>query len=72
MLCGFSEVAELQKAHRTWVDEALRREKGVREGWWSEAIAVGNLNFVEAVKSELGFRAAHREVIAEHGGICAS
>jgi pimeloyl-ACP methyl ester carboxylesterase len=33
-----------------------------REGRWSEAIAVGNLNFVENVKSELGFKAAHREV----------
>jgi hypothetical protein len=27
--------------------------------FWSEAIAVGNLNFVEKVKSELGFKAAH-------------
>jgi putative transposase len=34
-----------------------------REGQWSEAIAVGNLNFVEKVKSELGFKAMHREVI---------
>jgi hypothetical protein len=34
-----------------------------REGRWSEAIAVGNLNFVEKVKSELGFKAACREVI---------
>jgi hypothetical protein len=31
-----------------------------REGRWSEAIAVGNLNFVEKVKSELGFKAAHK------------
>jgi len=38
-----------------------------REGRWSEAIAVGNLNFVEKVKSELGFKAAHREVIEEGG-----
>ena len=30
-------------------------------------IAVGNLNFVEKVKSELGLKAAHREVI-EGGG----
>jgi hypothetical protein len=28
---------------------------------WSEAIAVGNLNFVEQIRSELGFKAAHRE-----------
>jgi hypothetical protein len=26
---------------------------------WSEAIAVGNLSFVEKLKSELGFKAAH-------------
>jgi len=31
-----------------------------RESLWSEAIAVDNLNFVEKVKSELGFKAAHR------------
>ena len=35
--------------------------------FWSEAIAVGNLNFVEKVKSELGFKAAHREVIEGDG-----
>ena len=34
----------------------------MRQGNWSEAIAVGNLNFVEKVKSELGSKAAHREV----------
>jgi hypothetical protein len=31
-----------------------------REGRRSEAIAVGNLSFVEKLKSELGFKAAHR------------
>jgi hypothetical protein len=30
---------------------------------WSKAIAIGNLNLVEKVKSKLGFKAAHREVI---------
>ena len=42
----------------------------VREGRWSEAIAVGSLSFVERVKHELGFKAAHREVI-EAGGMYA-
>jgi hypothetical protein len=28
---------------------------------WSEAIAVGSLTFVEKVKNESGFKAAHRE-----------
>ena len=69
-LCGFSEVADFQQAHRDWVEDALRRQMVVREGRWSEAIAVGSLSFVEKVKSELGFKAAHREVI-EAGGMYA-
>jgi putative transposase len=66
-LCGFSEVAAFQQAHRRWIDDALTRERMAREGRWSEALAVGNLNFVENVKSELGFKAAHREVIGGGG-----
>jgi hypothetical protein len=34
----------------------------MRDKRWSDAIAVGSLTFVEKVKSELGFKAAHREV----------
>jgi REP-associated tyrosine transposase len=29
---------------------------------WSKAIAIGSLTFVDKVKSELGFKAAHRKV----------
>jgi len=60
-LCGFNGVTDFQQAHRKWVTAALS-ESVVREGNWSEAIAVGNFNFVEKVKSELGSKAAHREV----------
>jgi hypothetical protein len=49
------------------IDDSITRERMAREGQWSEAIAVGNLNFVEKVKSQLGSKAAHREVI-EGGG----
>jgi hypothetical protein len=34
---------------------------------WSESIAVGSLAFIDNVKSELGFRAAHRDVIDADG-----
>jgi hypothetical protein len=50
-----------------WVSEALGRKIGGGDERWSEAIAVGKLNFVANVKIELGFKAAHREVI-ESGG----
>jgi hypothetical protein len=35
----------------------------VRDARWTEAVAVGSLAFVEKVKSELEFKAAHRQVI---------
>jgi hypothetical protein len=38
----------------------LVRDSGANVYRWSEAIAVDNLNFVERVKSELGFKAAHQ------------
>jgi putative transposase len=65
-LCGFSEVANFQQAHRDWVEEALRHETA-RESRWSEAIAVGSLSFVEEAKNGLGFKAAHREAIEVDG-----
>ena len=34
----------------------------VRDARWSEAVAVGDLTFVEKVKSEPGIKALHREV----------
>jgi hypothetical protein len=61
-LCGFAEVADFQRAHSQWVEEALTRELVVRDDRWSEAIAVGSLGFVESVKSELGNKALHRGV----------
>jgi len=61
-LCGFSKPANFQQAHRQWIEIALRDEWSVRDVRWSEAEAVGNLNFVEKMKSER--RGPHRELIS--------
>ena len=37
-LCGFSELADFPRAHRDWVEEALKRERVARESQWSEAV----------------------------------
>jgi putative transposase len=66
-LCGFTDVADFQRAHRKWVEEAFTSEMAVRDDRWSKAIAVGSLAFVDKVKSELGVKAMHREV-AQVGG----
>jgi hypothetical protein len=39
----------------------------MRDDRWSEALAVGRFAFVEKVKSELGAKAMHREVVQASG-----
>jgi len=62
-LCGFGRREDFQQAHRGWVEEALVGGPMMQDDRWSEAIAVGSFSFVEKVKSELGVKATHREVV---------
>ena len=66
-LCGFARLADFQQAHRRWVEAALEGELAKRDDRWSEAIAVGGLAFVDQVKSELGVKAMHRELVQVDG-----
>lgn len=59
-LLGVTSVEALQRAHRTWVEEALARAEQVRESKWTESVAVGSRDFVETLKSKLGVRAKRR------------
>jgi len=61
-LCGFSKLADFQRAHCQWIEAALHGDLAVRDTRWSEAVAVGSLAFVEKIKSELGVKALHRDV----------
>jgi REP element-mobilizing transposase RayT len=67
-LSGCATVAEFQKAHREWVDEALRASIGGRDERWSEALAVGSQAYLDKIQAALGGRASHRQ-IAEADGI---
>jgi hypothetical protein len=66
-LCGFADSGDFQSKHRQWVEQTLERGRTVREGRWSEAIAVGSLAFVESVQSELSGRAMHRAIEEKDG-----
>jgi putative transposase len=66
-LCGFAQVADFQKAHRQWVEEALRELTLRRDERWSQSLAVGSKSFVERVKRQLGIKAKHRGVDPSDG-----
>jgi putative transposase len=66
-LTEFAELKDFQTAHREWVERALESGLAIRDDHWTESIAVGSLAFVDKVKSELGVKAAHRDVIEADG-----
>ena len=66
-MCGFTDLRDFQRAHRQRIEQALENGCTARDDRWSEAIAVGSLPFVERVKSDLGIKAMHREVLETDG-----
>jgi REP element-mobilizing transposase RayT len=65
-LCGSSNAADFQVAHREWVEAGLRKNAMARDDRWSESIAVGSERFVEQIKTELGSAVGHRQITAEN------
>ena len=61
-LFGFGGLAELQAAHRGWIEESLRSEGRTQTPDWARAIAVGSPDFVAMVKADLGIAARHRDI----------
>ena len=66
-LLNFNEMADLADAYRRWIEEAIGAEGQLRDGKWSESIAVGSESFVMMTKEKLGIKAKGREVVGEDG-----
>ena len=62
-LLGIRDDDYLTVSHGNWIEKAITNEEKVREGRWSESIAVGSLSFVEEVKIRLGAKAFGRKII---------
>jgi putative transposase len=54
----------LARAHRDWIDEALRSEDSQREELWTKSLAVGSEQFVQKVQENLGVRGIGRGIVA--------
>ena len=58
---GFRDPGQLQQACREWIDGDLISKQQTRDGAWTESLALGRPEFIEAFKSGLGIRGACRE-----------
>ena len=61
-LLNLQTVDELKKSHGGWIQEALRKDRHVRESKWSQSVAVGSKEFVEKIKEKLGFQVKGRSI----------
>jgi len=67
-LAGFKTYGDFRKAHKENVDEVLSQDNNERQAHWTESIAVGGREFIEAVKEKLGSLALGRKVYEAGGG----
>jgi hypothetical protein len=63
-VCGAKDSNQLREDHRQWVEQAINSNNGQREPNWSEALAVGNKDFTEEIKKQLGYNAQGRNIEA--------
>mgnify|MGYP000863236323 CR=1 FL=1 len=66
-LLHFSSIDDLRSFHKESVERVLREKNYVREGRWTESIAVGSKSFVEDIKAKLSIRAKGRQVVESSG-----
>lgn len=62
-LVGMDDIEDLANVHREWVEDALSKNHSVRDGKWSESIAVGSESFMGLIREKLGVRAMGRKVV---------
>jgi len=66
-LLNFWEMPDLADAYRGWVEDALSADGQLRDGKWSESIAVGRESFVTMTREKLGSKGKGREVVGGDG-----
>lgn len=59
-LLGIFDYSELQKQYENWVNEKLTSRQQKWEGKWTEALAVGNKEFIEKYQKIIGNKFHHK------------
>jgi putative transposase len=62
-LMNFEEIDRFCETYRNWVDAAVMEGDFRRQPQWTESIAVGDKDYVERVKDQMGYKAIGRKVV---------
>ena len=67
-MLGIKDNDQLSEYHCNWVEEILRNGSNQRDSKWTEAIAVGDKEFVMETKAKLGAKARGRRELENNEG----
>ena len=60
---NFQNMEELRTNYRIWIANTITSDRLKQEKFWTECVAVGSKDYVDEIKSKLGIRARHREIV---------
>ena len=66
-LLNFDSMDDMGAAYRGWIEETLGEGNSLRDGKWTESVAVGSEAFVTATKEALGNKGEGRAVTGGDG-----
>ncbi|TDX99548.1 transposase [Thiohalophilus thiocyanatoxydans] len=66
-LLGIQHDAGLREQHAGWIETALANGEYAHETCWTQSLAVGGREFLEAVRATLGSRGRYRDIEEQHG-----
>lgn len=67
-LFNFSDLDHMKESHQAWVTEALKHDQLKRQSQWTQSIAVGDKEFLNAVKDSLNHKVRGRDVVVAETG----
>lgn len=67
-LMGVPDPGRLREVYREWIMEGLRSKDRSRKSMWTESVAVGKEAFIERIRTDLGLKVLHREIIPDSAG----
>jgi putative transposase len=67
-LAGYDSYDLFRESHKKCVNESLANGSNIRDRQWTCGVAVGEKQFVEKIKTELGSKALGRQIHEVSGG----
>ena len=61
-ILNIESMDRLQQVQQDWIEDALEINNNIRDGKWTEALAVGNEDFLENIRQQLGIKAKSRRI----------